>query len=66
MIPWVSMEDCWEQVKFIWNESCMEVLMKKEHKHKAWIKPKTFKKWGRKYREADFNNSRTKAAKIRA
>ena len=62
-----DIETQWEHCKNIWHDTCEEVLSKKKTQHKEWISADTVHKLeAMRDRKTMLNNSRTRAAKVKA
>lgn len=62
-----SMEQCWEQTRDVWKETCETVLGRRKKQHKEWITVgKLSKIKERKECKTALNSSKTRAAKAEA
>ena len=62
-----SLEENWQKVKETLSTTCQEVIGSKRHQQDEWISAETLRKiQERKEKKAAVNNSRTRAAKIKA
>ncbi|VDP20244.1 unnamed protein product [Schistosoma margrebowiei] len=61
------MEDSWKGIIEVLTSTCQEVLGRKKHHHKEWIFIETLDNiQERKNKKTVINNSRTRAAKVKA
>ncbi|VDP85854.1 unnamed protein product [Schistosoma mattheei] len=62
-----TMKDNWKEIKEALTSTCQEILGCKKHHHKEWISIETLDKIKeRKNKKTAFNNSRTRAEKVKA
>ena len=62
-----TIEQKWQNVKEAVTSTCQEVLGSKSYTHKEWISAETLQKVAeRREKKASVNNSRTRAAKVKA